>query len=233
MNAIGRKPVDPADIDLEILNHLVADIVPSQVASLLRRLIAHSANKARAALLLEREHGDEIGAIEGDMDLAVDHVAGSFHIGHVKGVLIGAAGKTDAERLANHGARAIAACDISGPAGLLRSVCLAETGVDRAWRGFEAEQLNTALDSDARAGELGGEQTFVLVLREDERKPEEAEVGAHALKGGVSRAPAAHPQVDRRHPAPGAGDSVRDAELAIKLKSPVLHGKRARGCFGL
>ena len=74
----------------------------------------------------QREHGEEVGAVERDVDVAVHHRSVRLDIGDVEEVLVGPAGETDRQGLAETRVSAVAAGDERGFAEVDASTCALE-----------------------------------------------------------------------------------------------------------
>ena len=97
---IGRKPVHCADFQPQIADRPAAHVFEA------KRLAAcpvalDGAHEANAPFVLERKDAQKIGLVEVDVQFAVDRGARRLDVRDVEGLRIVAAGKADAERLAN------------------------------------------------------------------------------------------------------------------------------------
>jgi hypothetical protein len=103
VHVIRREPVHASDVDTHRFDHARADIVPGQVLAPVRvlRCISHRADESRAMRVFQREHREEVRAVERDMDLAVHHWPSGLDIGDVEQVLVRPAGKADGQRFAD------------------------------------------------------------------------------------------------------------------------------------
>ena len=192
------------------------------------RALAHRADEPRAPLALQREDGEKVGRVQRDLQLAVHRRSPRCHVRDIKEVSVCAARESNLQRLAHDGVRAIAFADEGGLASFHGSVRPFQTREHTTGRLLEAEERRRALDVDAGLGQTVDQQTFVLVLRKDQRvgnglrpapmSPKTAR--ATFLPATQSFAAAAfNPLFD---------DGVSEADLVIELQRPCLHGDGAR-----
>ena len=95
------------------------------------------------------------------------------------------------------------------------------------------DELDRALDGDARGCEARDQQPLMLVLREDVEEGISGQPLANCAEGQLGSALPAHPEIDRLDAVPGAHDIVGQADLPVQFQRSCLHGKRTRGCSGL
>src|SRR5262245_66465581 len=109
-------------------------------------------------------------------------------------MLVRAASESDAERLADGRARAVAACEVRDLEGLVGSIGMPEACYDMGAGVVEAQQLDTALDLHAGVFELLDQDALVIVLREDQHEREGAQLGAHPPEDRAPDAVSGHPE---------------------------------------
>ena len=76
--------------------------------------------------VVQREDGEEVGFVEGDVEFAVDHRTGGSDVGDVEETGVGAAGEVGVHYLADGGVGTVAAGNVVCRAGLLSAVGEAE-----------------------------------------------------------------------------------------------------------
>ena len=91
MNAVGRKPIDAFHFDLEILNGAAPHIFKLKMLVVLRRIVAHRTDQPRSAGVLQREHREEVGVIEVDVQFAVHRGSGGLDIRNIEQMVVGSA----------------------------------------------------------------------------------------------------------------------------------------------
>ena len=156
--------------------------------------IAHGADEPRAALALQRKHGEKIGVVERDVHLAVHHRAARLDVRDIEQVRIGAAGKAGAQRFADARVRAVAAGEIRG--GTVSRVRRRASDARHALAVSSKPTTSVCRSTaDARGGQPLDEQPLVLVLREDQRERIRAEAGAHLAEYARAARRPAHPQI--------------------------------------
>ncbi|MNX94104.1 hypothetical protein D3C86_1263230 [compost metagenome] len=104
----------------------------------------------------------------------------------------------------------------------------AQGGGDAIAGFLEAQQLGVALDADAEGFETLDEQPFVFILREDFEKRVGCQTLADTAQGQVGHGLALDPEIGRSHAMAALDDGIRQAELAIQLQRPRLHGQCPR-----
>ena len=77
VHAVGRKPVHAADIDAHPFDDALAHVVPREVLVLTLGLLPHRANEPRSPIPLQREDGEKISRVEGNVHLAHDDLHAS------------------------------------------------------------------------------------------------------------------------------------------------------------
>ena len=127
MHLIRREPVHAFDIDTHPLDHACADIIPGQaLAPGCLRLVSNGPDEACAMGVRQREHGEEVSAVERDVDVAVHRRSVRLDIGDIEEVLVGPARKTDRQYLAETRVSAVAAGDERGFAEVDAAACALE-----------------------------------------------------------------------------------------------------------
>ena len=119
------------------------------------------------------------------MQFAVHHRAARVDVGDVKEMVVGAAGKTNRQALADGGVRAVAAGEIGRLTRARVAVGALETRAHAVRRLLERHELRLALDRHAGFGEPIDQQAFVLVLRVDQRIGKRTEIPAHVAEDHV------------------------------------------------
>ena len=151
-------------------------------------------------------------------------------------MFVGAAWKTNRQRLPHRGMRAVAARDVrrlTRPGRAIRSL---QSCVHPARGLVERHQLGRPLDFHAGVAQAIDQQLFVLVLRKDQRIGKRTDPGADIAEHRVRDVFAGRPEIDRTHSPPGGDDRVGDANLPVQFERACLDGKRTRGrsrLFGL
>jgi len=84
------------------------------------------------------------------------------------------------------------------------------------------------VDVNADCGQAIDQQALVLILRKNQQVRKRAQTLAHFPEDGTRRLPAGHPEICRDYPPATFDDGVGEADLAVELERPSLHGKRAR-----
>ena len=108
---------------------LVADVLEFQDHPGVGALVAHRADQPGAALAGQREHGQEVGLVEVDVQLAVDRRARRLDVGDIEDLPVGR--RRESRRrspVAHDRAGAVAAGEVGGLAGLLGPAGLAQHG---------------------------------------------------------------------------------------------------------
>ena len=72
MDVISREPVYLLDLDLEVRNDPAADVLEFERIGVIGAFIPHCPDKPRTPLSCKRKHGEEVGLVEIDMEIAVD-----------------------------------------------------------------------------------------------------------------------------------------------------------------
>ena len=226
---VSREPVHLPHLELHVRHRQGADVVELQRLRMLGALVAHRADQPRTSLAGQREHREEVGLVEIDMQLAIDRRAFRLDVGDVEHLPIGPARKRRADRRTHHRAGAVAAGDVVSLAVFLLPVCIAQLGGDAAQSVAEADQLDLPLDRDPEGLQPLDQQLLMLVLREylQER------IGRHAFADGLERDPclflAPDPEVNRRRLVAACDNLVREVELTVELQRAGLDGQGARG----
>ena len=190
-------------------------------------LLPHGADEPRAPLALQREDGEEIGAVQRDVELAVHRLSARLHVGDVEEMRVHAAGKTDPHRLAHGGMRAVAPGHVGRRARLFGAIPPLQTRAHTIGRFLETQKLRLALDVDAGVRQAIDQQALVLVLRKDQRIGKRAEARAHFAENGVRRPLPGDPEIDGDHLPPALDDRLSETDLAVKLERPRVQDQRA------
>ena len=229
VHAVGREPVHAPDVDPYPFDHALAHIVPRQVLVPTFGFIPHCADEPRTPVALQWEHREEIGSVQRDVQFAVQRRSACLDVGDVEQMFIRAARKADLQRLAHGGMGSVAPGNVRRLARFHFPIRPLQTGEHTIRSILEAQKLRWALDPHAGVGQAIDQQTFVFVLRKDQRVRKGAEAGAHFAEYGMCRLPAGHPQIGGEDLSPALDDWRREADLAVELERPRLHGKSARG----
>ncbi len=182
---------------------------------------------------LEREDGQEVGLVERDVQLLVEHRALGLDVGDVEQLDICAAREAGVQLAAHHRPGPVAAADVAGLADLLAAVGALQPGLDALRRLLEPEQLDGPLDLHVRRPEVLDQEPLVLVLGEDQDEGEGADPLADVADRQARGLLAPHPEIGRLHLEAEAHGLLGDAELAIEFQGPRLHRQGARGGPGL
>ena len=100
-----------------------------------------------------RKHTDEVGSVEGDVQLVIHQRAVRADIRNVEDVLVGATGKSDADRTAHRRVRAVATDKIPSVRQLLVTISPAQPCRHAVSRLGRPGQLDAALHPHAEPGE--------------------------------------------------------------------------------
>ena len=84
VDVVGGEPVDFVDVDAEAIDGACADIIPREAAGFIGEFVADGADEASLAGVVEWKYAEEVGFVEGDMKLIVDHPAGGDDIGDIE-----------------------------------------------------------------------------------------------------------------------------------------------------
>ena len=170
MHVIRREPVHAFDVDTHPLDHARADIIPGQaLAPGCLRLLSNGPDEARAMCVRQREHGEEVSAVERDVDVAVHRRSVRLDIGDVEEVLVRPARKTDRQHLAETRVSAVAAGDERGFAEVDATACTLKPRDDALVAFLESDEFRLPLDLYSGVAQPIDQQPLVLVLRKDER----------------------------------------------------------------
>jgi len=134
MHVVGREPVYALDLDVHPVNDSRAHVVPGEVLAVTFGVGAHGPDEARPAVCLQRKDGQKIARIQRGVELAIHHGAARGDVRNVEQMFVGAAWKTNRERLPHRGMRAVAARDVgrlTRPGRAIRSVLWACTSASR------------------------------------------------------------------------------------------------------
>jgi hypothetical protein len=112
MNMIGRKPIYFFDIDLEILDDPAADILEVERVGAIGTIFTYCPDQPGAPLPGERKQDEEISRFEINVDITIECRAGCLDVSDIKEMIVGAARKPRANRLAHNRARAVASGNI-------------------------------------------------------------------------------------------------------------------------
>ena len=228
VHAVGRKPVYALNVDTHPLHHALAHVAPVQFVPLLFGFLAYCADEPRAPFALQREDGEKIGSVQAHVYFAIHGRSAAFHVGDVKKVSVRSARESDPQPLADRRMRAIASGNVAGFA-LFRCIAwLFQPSDDTAVRNLEAQEFGLALDLHSSLRQAIDQQTFVLVLRINQRVRKRTQPRAHVAEDGACRRFSGHPQVYGRHLSPALDDRFGETDLLIQLERSCLHGKRAR-----
>ena len=94
MDVVGREPVHLVDIDVHLVEHSSADVIPRELMVALCRLM-HDADETCASSALERKHRQKVCTLEIDVNLAVHRRSRALDVGHVEDVIVSSARKAD------------------------------------------------------------------------------------------------------------------------------------------
>ncbi|MND83052.1 hypothetical protein D3C80_748990 [compost metagenome] len=108
VHPVSGEPVDLLYLDLQMLHGPLADIFEAQVLRVLGAFVAHRADQSCAATAGQREHGKKVCFVQVHMQLAIKRRTCAVDIGNIEHLLIGAAGKADAQDLAHRRTGAVA-----------------------------------------------------------------------------------------------------------------------------
>src|SRR5207248_6080797 len=108
----------------------------------------------------------------------------------------------------------VAAGNVGRLARLHRSIRPLQTGEHTIRSILEAQELGLALDVDARLSQAIDQQTFVLVLRKDQRVRKRTEARAHFAEHRMCRLSAGHPQIGGENLPSTLDDWRGEADLA-------------------
>ena len=163
-----------------------------------------------------------------DVQLAVHRRSARVHVGDIEQMGVRPARKTDLQRLAHGGMRAVASGNVGGLTFLCGSIRPCEAREHTTIRLRKAQQFRPALDRDAEFGQAIDQQALVLVLGKDQRVRKRAEACAHLAEDGARHLLAGHPEIRGEGLPSTLDDRVSEADLAVQLQRACLHGNRAR-----
>ncbi len=229
MDMIGREPVHPADLDVHPFEHRGADVRPAQAVLPGLRFRPHGADQARRAFGLQREDPEEVGLVQGDVQLAVHYRTFGLDIRHIEQLGVGPAGEAGAQLLSHGRAGAVASGEVGDRAGPPAPVGALELGAHRLGGLAETDQLHRPLDGHAGLLQPLDQQPLVLVLGEHQHMGEGADPLADVAELHPAGLLAPRPEVHR-----GEGQAFRlhrfgEAELAIELQGARLDRQGAGG----
>ena len=216
-----------------MLDRPAADVFELERIGVIGALVAHGSDQARPTLPGQGKDREEISLVKVDMQFAVERRAGSFNVGDIEDLPIGAAGKACTDRLAHDRAGAVAAGDVACLAGFLPALRPAKAGDHVLALVREADQFGPALNRDAELLQPLDQQPLMLVLRKDLQERIGRQVRTDALKRQARRRFALHPQIDGGNLVPMFDDGVGEAELAVEFERPRLNRQGPRGRAGL
>ena len=196
-------------------------------------LVAHGSDQARPTLPGQRKDREEISLVKVDMQFAVERRAGSFNVGNIEELPIGAAGKACTDRLAHNRAGAVTAGDVACLAGFLLPLRPPKAGNHALGLVREAHQFGPALYRDAELLQPLNQQTLMLVLRKNMQERIGRQVRADPLKRQARGRFALDPQIDGRNLVSTFDHGVRKPELAVEFERPRLNRQGPRGRAGL
>ncbi len=116
VHPVGREPVHLGHGDLHAVDGHMGDILEGEGLRMLGALVIDHAHEPHVALGLQREHREEVGLVEVEVEVAVHRFARGLHVGHVEQLAVGSARKAGVEGLAHPGSGAVAAGDEAGSA---------------------------------------------------------------------------------------------------------------------
>ena len=73
------------------------------------RVLSHRADEPHAVLAFERKGSEDVGFVQGHMQLMIHQRTGRLRVGDIEEMLIRSAGKARAQRFAHRGMRTVAA----------------------------------------------------------------------------------------------------------------------------
>ena len=144
-------------------------------------LVPHRADQSRPPLSREREHGQEIGLFEIDVQLSIDRRAFGLNVGDIENLSIGAPGKACIDDPPHERAGAVAPRNIGCRTCLLGAAGSAKTRRRKGAAVLQGDKLETALDCEAHSFQSLDEQPLMLVLRKDMEK----RIGRQILADGL------------------------------------------------
>src|SRR5580658_395831 len=218
VDPVGREPVHALDVDTHPLKHSRAHIIPGKILALVFRFVAQGTDQPGTPFVLQWEDGEKIGPVQTDVDLPIHHWSAAFHVGDIEDVTVFAAAKWNLEGLARGGVRAVASRNIGGPARLGCSVRAFQACENVAFCLLKSGEFRLARNFDTSGGQARDQQTFVLILRKDQRIGERAESGAHVAKDEARDILPGSPEMNSGSLPPALDDRVSDPHLAVKLE---------------
>src|SRR6516165_8887955 len=166
IHVVGGEPVHALDVDAHPLNDPLAYIVPRQALMLAFDFLSDGADKPGAALIFKRKDRQEIGRIQGDVQLAVHCCSVRFYVGNIEEVRIYPARKANPKRFAHRRSRAVTPGKVACPAGQRASIWSPKVREYVILTRLKVHEFGTALDLDAGLCQAIDQQALVLVLRE-------------------------------------------------------------------
>src|SRR5450432_1817501 len=169
MDLVRREPVDLRHDEMHAIERMRAHVGECHLVGIVALRLAHAADQSYSLVAVQREHGNEVEAIEVSVKLACVYYTRDFDIGNVEELCVRAARKTDAECFAHPRTRAIAAGNVCRVALRLGAIGRLERRTNAVCGRDESEQLRGALDVHTQRVQMLNEQTLVLVLREGQQ----------------------------------------------------------------
>ncbi len=169
VDAVGREPVHALDNDAHPVHDARAARHPRRDRHpRAARGVAHDPDESRAPVLRQWKNREKICLVQGGVQFAVHHRAARVDVCDIEGVFVGAARKSDAERLAHDGMRAVTPGDVGRIRCFDRAIPTLHAGAHAAVDLLEPDHLGLSLDVDTGGVQAIDQHTFVFVLRKDE-----------------------------------------------------------------
>ena len=234
VDAIGREPVHLLDLDLHLRDRRRARRRRRSACADRFRAARARSRSAEAMLALQWKHGDEVracrdrrGARGRRRDRSPAHRRRRTCARRCRREI-----RCPAPRAPSSARRRIRRDSSLRSALRLRPHARA-VRVTPSARCSKLDELRLPLHLHAERAEVLDEQLLVRVLRIDQRKWERARAAPDVHDRSARRAPAAHPEIHRRHLDAGVHHRACEAELLVELERARLHRERARRRSGL
>ena len=88
MHAIGREPIHPVDIDLQVVDRAAADVLEPERIGTVGALVPHGSDQTGTAIAGQREDGEKVGLVEVGVQFAIDGTTGRLDVGDVEDLAI-------------------------------------------------------------------------------------------------------------------------------------------------
>src|SRR5690348_400911 len=84
MHTVSGEPVHALHLDAHGVHYSFADIIPFEFVASTCSFIAHSANEPYSSLASPWKHGEKVGSIECDVEIAIHRRTAALHVSDVE-----------------------------------------------------------------------------------------------------------------------------------------------------